>query len=249
MKKDKNNFLINKDYTPLILEYEDAEAGQLFKAILRYADDHNDTTIFEDSKLASIYKVYTKYIERNDAIYEEKCKKNQDNIYKRWEKERNQKEQQKRSHTKEYEGIQPHTKEYEGIQPHTKEYEGIQSNTDMICNDVICNDVICNENDNENDVLATFEKIWEVYPLKEGKESASRAYVDRIREGWKPEQLLSAAIHYSEYTKKHKTEEKYIKRPRNFYGSDKTFADYIEEVKDVEYSDTGKNTIPDGFWA
>ncbi len=74
-----------------------------------------------------------------------------------------------------------------------------------------------------------FEAFWRVYPLKVEKRRAFKCWRQRLREGWKPDQLIQAARNYADA--KRGTERDYIKHPSTFLSRDRPFADWIEPTE------------------
>lgn len=109
-----------------------------------------------------------------------------------------------------------------------------------------------NENDNENDndiakaiyinqkktkqkksesYSNDFDVFWEVYPRKSDKGSAYKKYLTRLKDGWSPEQLLTAAKKYKAQIVANRTEQKYIKLCKTFLSDTTPFADYLTKIE------------------
>ena len=108
-----------------------------------------------------------------------------------------------------------------------------------------------NENDNENDIAKAiyinqkktkqkksescysndFESFWEVYPRKSDKGSAYKKYLTRLKDGWSPEQLLTAAKKYRAQIVANRTDQKYIKLCKTFLSDTTPFADYLTKTE------------------
>lgn len=98
MAQGKKSFVLYTDLLEVAEELTDKEAGLLFKTILRYVNDLNPETP-KEIKLAFI--PIKQDLKRDLKRYEDKCKKNQENIRKRW-------------NTNEKEKIQSNTNIYDG---------------------------------------------------------------------------------------------------------------------------------------
>ncbi len=86
---------------------------------------------------------------------------------------------------------------------------------------------------NNNIYTCEFEEFWSHYPRKKEKKKAFTKWKARLKEGYKPEDLIKAAINYANECKKKETEETYIKHGATFLGPDKPFEDYIkQEIKE-----------------
>lgn len=84
-----------------------------------------------------------------------------------------------------------------------------------------------------------FEKFYEVYPRKAEKARAASAYNARIKQGWRPEQLLMAAENYAAVCKRNRTEQKYIKHAATFLSANTPFADFIP--KESEHTEVARD--------
>ena len=113
-----------------------------------------------------------------------------------------------------------------------------------------------NENDNENDIAIDkniaidinnnkkktkqkksgnysndFERFWEVYPRKSDKGEAYKKYLTRLKDGWSPEQLLTAAKKYRAQIVTNRTDQKYIKLCKTFLSDTTPFTDYLTRIE------------------
>lgn len=93
-----------------------------------------------------------------------------------------------------------------------------------------------------------FEKIWKIYPRKEDKGNAYRAYLASINSGFSESELMDAVKNYAEFCRFEKKERRYIKVGATFFGKTTPFVDYLDEnyKKEEEYGcvrrNVGKNT-------
>lgn len=73
-----------------------------------------------------------------------------------------------------------------------------------------------------------FEAFWQVYPRKEAKRTALRAWNTKLKEKVTPEAMTTGAKHYGEYCKAvHRDYEK-IKHPATFIGPDRHYEEWQE---------------------
>ena len=79
-----------------------------------------------------------------------------------------------------------------------------------------------------------FEAVWAIYPRKKDKAAAHKAYDARLRDGWSPDELLSAAQAYAAECRKERRAEKYIKHGSTFFGSSTPFVDYVPKTTNAE---------------
>ena len=76
-----------------------------------------------------------------------------------------------------------------------------------------------------------FECFWEVYPRKFDKGEAYKKYLARLKDGWSPEQLLTAAKKYRAQIITNRTDQKYIKLCKTFLSDTTPFTDYLTRIE------------------
>ena len=77
-----------------------------------------------------------------------------------------------------------------------------------------------------------FEEFWAAYPKHEGKGEAYKKYQARIRDGFSPTELLTAAQNYAMRCNRQHTEQKYIKHGKTFLSENTPFTDYLPRDND-----------------
>lgn len=83
-----------------------------------------------------------------------------------------------------------------------------------------------------NYTMNQFNEFWEVYPKKVGKGEAYKKYLARIKDGWKPSELIIAATNYQAECTRNKTEAKWIKHAKTFLSENTPFEDYIHHEEE-----------------
>ncbi len=73
-----------------------------------------------------------------------------------------------------------------------------------------------------------FEEFWHAYPRRQGKLAAFRCWKTRKKEGYKPRDMIRAAVAYGDICRKNGTEERFIKLGKTFLGPSKWFTEYLE---------------------
>lgn len=88
-----------------------------------------------------------------------------------------------------------------------------------------------------------FEEFWSHYPRRVEKRAAFKAWKTRLKEGYKPQQLILAARNYASYCHIQGTEQRYIKHPSTFLGPNRPFEEFINGPPDnviaLEYHKRG----------
>lgn len=101
------------------------------------------------------------------------------------------------------------------------------------------------KNDKKNKYSCAFEEFWKEYPRKIEKIGAYKNWQTRLREGYKPEQLITAAKNYAAYCKQNGTEIRYTKHPKTFIGPSKPFEEFL---KPIAIAVEQKPKEPKTFW-
>lgn len=84
-----------------------------------------------------------------------------------------------------------------------------------------------------NDYPTDFETFWKEYPKKADKGMAYKKYQTRIKSGYSPEELLSAARNYRMECERKHTSSDYIKHAKTFLGDATPFVDYLPKVNET----------------
>lgn len=100
---------------------------------------------------------------------------------------------------------------------------------------------LCGGNKKTESFQEYFDIIWPHYPRKDEKKNALKAYQVRIREGTKPDELLTAAKNYAKAVKG--KEKRFIKMAKTFFGPNEVWKDYMnsEKPKVVNVSEERQN--------
>ena len=86
-----------------------------------------------------------------------------------------------------------------------------------------------------------FECFWEVYPRKSDKGEAYKKYLTRLKDGWSPEQLLTAAKKYRAQIITNRPDQRYIKLCKTFLSDTTPFADYLTKTERQGVSNDAEN--------
>jgi hypothetical protein len=82
-----------------------------------------------------------------------------------------------------------------------------------------------NKKNEKNINSVDFDSFWEAYPKRTEKQAAFKCWTARLKEGYKPEDLIAAASAYAVDCKN--KDPQYIKMARTFLGTNMPFADYL----------------------
>lgn len=95
------------------------------------------------------------------------------------------------------------------------------------------------KNNNKSDksqIENDFEDCWNIYPKKQGKSAAKKAYIKFARKDPElKEKVISGINNYLEYIRKNKIENQFIKQGSTYFNGEYWYDDY--DVKKNEYED------------
>ena len=81
----------------------------------------------------------------------------------------------------------------------------------------------------END----FEEVWKIYPKKQGKENAKKAYIKARKAGTSKLDIISGLLRYIEFIKANRTEDRYIKHGSTWFNQKCWDDDYSPVINDA----------------
>lgn len=95
------------------------------------------------------------------------------------------------------------------------------------------------KNNNKSDksqIESDFEDCWSIYPKKQGKSAAKKAYIKFAQKDPElKEKVISGINNYLEYIRKNKIENQFIKQGSTYFNGEYWYDDY--DVKKNEYED------------
>ncbi len=174
----KNSFLIYHEYAEHFEMLDDAELGQLIRAIMEY--EQHQTTPNLPKHLALAFSFIKKDLDYNRGKYEERCEKNRKNAAKRWEgkeseriKENANACERKNRNANNAEHDLEHEHEYE----HDKEKD--------------IKHIAQSPSDRAKEINALFSEFWQLYPRKVAKKAAQKSYEKLMKQGVDAESILA----------------------------------------------------------
>ena len=74
-----------------------------------------------------------------------------------------------------------------------------------------------NSNSNSNTLSDRFEKLWGIYPRKQGKRAAFESYKRAVKDGATDEEIEAGIMAYKDYIDKSGIEQRYVKQGATFF--------------------------------
>ena len=257
-ENNKKSFIMYSNYRKLLSMLSDTEIAELMRAIFCFVEEEEVPKL--DSKTEICFAVITDQIERDREKYKKVCerranagrlggKQKHENRLKKEEEKQEKKEEKKEEKQEDSEEnislanvsksskCQQMLANLANVSKSSKRKQNLANLAD-------------NDNDNDNDIAKAiyinqkktkqkksesysndFESFWEVYPRKSDKGSAYKKYLTRLKDGWSPEQLLTAAKKYRAQIVTNRTDQKYIKLCKTFLSDTTPFADYLTKTE------------------
>ena len=254
-ENNKKSFIMYSNYRKFLSMLSDTEIAELMRAIFCFVEEEEVPKL--DSKTEICFAVITDQIERDREKYKKVCerranagrlggKQKHENRLKKEEEKQEKKEEKK-------EEKQEDSEENISLANVSKSSKRKQNLANLADND--------NDNENDNDIAKAiyinqkktkqkksescysndFESFWEMYPRKSDKGSAYKKYLTRLKDGWSPEQLLTAAKKYKAQIIANRTDQKYIKLCKTFLSDTTPFADYLTKTERQGVSSDAEN--------
>lgn len=92
--------------------------------------------------------------------------------------------------------------------------------------------------------MSIFESFWEIYPRKEGKADAEKAWTARLKNGITTEQIIQATRAYVAKCKEENTNKRYIKMAKTFLGPSDHIKEYLATVTEPELVGWDPDNLP-----
>lgn len=242
--EDKKAFYLYNDYVKHFDFMSDEDAGKLIKTILHYVNG------MEVGKLDGVAEIAFSFIQcqldRDRDKYQEICERNRVNG-KKGGRPKKQKpegitetetelemEPDKESEPEAFEKEKTETEKTarfldgENAKPEKPKKPDTDTDKDT--------DTDINNKNIRGSYTKDFEIFWEAYPRGKYAQRPDKAgcyakYKARLKDGWSPEELLTAAKNYAAECRRYGTEERYIKLGKTFLSEKTPFDDYLPKEK------------------
>ena len=256
-ENNKKSFIMYSNYRKFLSKLPDKDIADLIKAIFCFVEGEEVPELSQSAELCFI--IISDQIKRDMEKYEKVCERRAiagrlggKQKYENRLKREAIKEREKDIKTEEKESLANVSKSKQMLANVSKSKQmlaSVSKSKQTLANLAdIDNDI---DIDNENDIAKAiyinqkktkqkksescysndFESFWQVYPRKSDKGSAYKKYLTRLKDGWSPEQLLTAAKKYRAQIVANRTEQKYIKLCKTFLSDTTPFADYLTKTE------------------
>ena len=223
MENNRKYFIVPLEYAEELDLFTNEQLGELFRALLHYSAYGTDSDS-NSFPIKLMYRILKKGIDQNFENYEEVKNKRRDAANKRWHKEN-----------------ENDTNEYKDMQSNANECKAMQSNTNN-ANTKTNTNTKTNINNSSSAKLSDkafedeFQEVWNIYPRKEGRKNALKAYIKARKNGTSKETILSGLNAYINKIKAERTETQYIKHGSSWFSQECWLDDYSAKKDFTETS-------------
>lgn len=217
MENNRKYFIVPLEYAEELDLFTNEQLGELFRALLHYSAYGTDSDS-NSFPIKLMYRILRKGIDQNFEKYEEISNK-------RREAGRkggiiSQQKQNQASESKD--------KQNQANESNDKQNQANEANTKTITN----TNTKTNTNNSSSAKLSErvledeFQEIWNIYPRKEGRKNALKAYIKARKNGTSKETVLNGLNAYIGKIKAEKTDLQYIKHGSSWFAQECWLDDY-----------------------
>ena len=230
MENNRKYFIVPLEYAEELDLFTNEQLGELFRALLHYSAYGTDSDS-NSFPIKLMYRILKKGIDQNFESYEEIKNKRRDAANKRW---KNEKQEETENDTNECKTMQSNANECKAMQSNTN-----NANTKTITN----TNTKTNTNNSSSAKLSErvledeFQEIWTIYPRKEGRKNALKAYIKARKNGTSQEEIKKGLDAYISKIRAEKTEPQYIKHGSSWFNQECWLDDYANPASQPKNDD------------
>lgn len=225
MENNRKYFIVPLEYAEELDLFTNEQLGELFRSLLHYSAYGTDSDS-NSFPIKLMYRILKKGIDQNFEKYEEISNK-------RREAGRkggiiSQQNQANESKVKQSQANESNDKQNQANESKDKQNQANEANTKTITN----TNTKTNTNNSSSAKLSErvledeFQEIWNIYPRKEGRKNALKAYIKARKNGTSKETILSGLNAYISKIKAEKTDLQYIKHGSSWFAQECWLDDY-----------------------
>ena len=201
MENNRKYFIVPLEYAEELDLFTNEQLGELFRALLHYSAYGTDSDS-NSFPIKLMYRILKKGIDQNFEKYEEISNKRREAGRKG--------------------GIISQQKQNQANESNDKQNQANEANTKTITN----TNTKTNTNNSSSAKLSErvledeFQEIWNIYPRKEGRKNALKAYIKARKNGTSQEEIKKGLDAYISKIKAEKTEPQYIKHGSSWFAQE-----------------------------
>ena len=234
MENNRKYFIVPLEYAEELDLFTNEQLGELFRALLHYSAYGTDSDS-NSFPIKLMYRILKKGIDQNFEKYEEISNKRREAGRKGGIiSQQNQANESK-------------DKQSQANESKDKQNQANEANTKTITN----TNTKTNTNNSSSAKLSErvledeFQEVWTIYPRKEGRKNALKAYIKARKNGTSKETILNGLNAYISKIKAEKTDLQYIKHGSSWFAQECWLDDYSAKK---DFMETPRNKDENGFY-
>jgi hypothetical protein len=223
MENNRKYFIVPLEYAEELDLFTNEQRGELFRSLLHYSAYGTDSDS-NSFPIKLMYRILKKGIDQNFEKYEEISNK-------RREAGRkggiiSQQNQANESKDKQSQANESKDKQNQANESKDKQNQANEANTKTITNTKTNTNNSSSAKLSERVLEDEFQEIWSIYPRKEGRKNALKAYIKARKNGTSKETILNGLNAYIGKIKAEKTDLQYIKHGSSWFAQECWLDDY-----------------------
>ena len=217
MENNRKYFIVPLEYAEELDLFTNEQLGELFRSLLHYSAYGTDSDS-NSFPIKLMYRILKKGIDQNFEKYEEISNKRREAGRKGGIISQQKQNQANESNDKQNQANESKDKQNQANEANTKTI----TNTNTKTNTNNSSSAKLSERVLEDE----FQEVWNIYPRKEGRKNALKAYIKARKNGTSKETILSGLNAYISKIKAEKTDLQYIKHGSSWFAQECWLDDY-----------------------
>gem|GEM_PF-4045813 len=215
MENNRKYFIVPLEYAEELDLFTNEQLGELFRALLHYSAYGTDSDS-NSFPIKLMYRILKKGIDQNFEKYEEISNKRREAGRKGGIISQQKQNQANESKDKQNQANESKDKQNQANEANTKTNTNTKTNINNSSSAKLSDKAFEDE----------FQEVWNIYPRKEGRKNALKAYIKARKNGTSKETILSGLNAYINKIKAERTETQYIKHGSSWFSQECWLDDY-----------------------
>ena len=221
MENNRKYFIVPLEYAEELDLFTNEQLGELFRSLLHYSAYGTDSDS-NSFPIKLMYRILKKGIDQNFEKYEEISNKRREAGRKGGIISQQKQNQANESNDKQNQANESKDKQNQANEANTKTITNTNTKTNTKTNTNNSSSAKLSERVLEDE----FQEIWTIYPRKEGRKNALKAYIKARKNGTSKETILNGLNAYISKIKAEKTDLQYIKHGSSWFAQECWLDDY-----------------------
>ena len=236
MENNRKYFIVPLEYAEELDLFTNEQLGELFRSLLHYSAYGTDSDS-NSFPIKLMYRILKKGIDQNFEKYEEISNKRREAGRKGGIISQQKQNQANESNDKQNQANESKDKQNQANEANTKTI----TNTNTKTNTNNSSSAKLSERVLEDE----FQEVWNIYPRKEGRKNALKAYIKARKNGTSKETILNGLNAYIGKIKAEKTDSQFIKHGSSWFAQECWLDDYSAKK---DFMETQRNKDENGFY-